>query len=114
MKHVQVVQIGKLGYSQEKYGIVASGFSGRHIFSTAKKLAQEVKALECPLIINQPGVKGRKDDPWVLVVVKDVQVHLILDEYRYDLDIEFRWLNEPPAEMIDKYKTYVKLKKNSD
>ena len=57
---------------------------------------------------------GRKDDSWLLVVVKDVQVHLILDEYRYDLDLEFRWLNKPPPEMIAKWNMYRKLKKKSD
>ena len=39
MKHVQVVQLGELGFKAERYAIVSSGFSGRHIFSTAKKLS---------------------------------------------------------------------------
>ena len=57
---------------------------------------------------------GRKDDSWLLVVVKDVQVHLLVDEYRYDLDLEYRWLNRPPPEMIAKFNMYRKLKKKSD
>jgi hypothetical protein len=36
---------------------------------------------------------------------------LILDTYREELDLEFRWLNEPPAEMIKRHKMYLKLKK---
>ena len=40
MKDIQVVQLKKLGFSQESYAIVCSGFSGRHLFSTAKKLVQ--------------------------------------------------------------------------
>ena len=40
-------------------------------------------------------------------------MNLILDEYREDLDLEFRWLNEPPPEMINKWKLYGKLKKRS-
>jgi ribosomal silencing factor RsfS len=114
MKHVQVVQLGELGYNAERFAIVSSGFSGRHIYSTAKKLAQLVKAVECPLIVNQPKVMGRKDDSWLLVSVKDVQVHMIVDDYRYDLDLEFRWLNPPPPDMIAAYKMYNKLKKKSD
>ena len=70
--------------------------------------------MECPLFTNKPKVMGRKDDSWLLVVVKDVQVHLLVDDYRYDLDLEFRWLNRPPPEMIAKYKQYVNLKKKSD
>jgi hypothetical protein len=57
---------------------------------------------------------GRKDDSWLLVSVKDVQVHMIVDDYRYDLDLEFRWLNPPPPEMLAAFKMYNKLKKKSD
>mmetsp|Transcript_19692 Transcript_19692/g.14143 ORF Transcript_19692/g.14143 Transcript_19692/m.14143 type:complete len:120 (+) Transcript_19692:630-989(+) len=60
------------------------------------------------------NLKGRKDDSWLMVVIKEVQVHIVLDEYREDLDLEFRWLNPPPQEMIHKWKTYETLKKKSD
>lgn len=49
-----------------------SGFSGRHLYSTAKKLVSELKALNCEQIVNYPTVRGSKDDSWLLVVVKDV------------------------------------------
>ena len=114
MKDIPVVQLKKLGFSQESYAIVASGFSGRHLYSTAKKLLQKLKALECPEIVNYPSIKGRKDDSWLLVGVKDVQVHFLLQEYRYELDLEFRWLNRPPEEMVNKWRVYEKLKKRSD
>ena len=78
MKDIQVVQLKKLGFSQESYAVVASGFSGRHLYSTAKKLVQKLKQLECPEIVNYPTVRGRKDDSWLLVGVKDVQVHFLL------------------------------------
>jgi ribosomal silencing factor RsfS len=61
-----------LGFNQEKYAIVASGFSGRHLFSTAKKLIQLLKQLDCNEIVNYPTVRGTKSDSWLLVVVKDV------------------------------------------
>ena len=59
-------------------------------------------------------MNGSKSDSWLLVVVKEVQVHFLLEEYRYELDLEFRWLNEPPLEMHKKWKLYEKLKRRSD
>jgi hypothetical protein len=56
---------------------------------------------------------GRKDDSWILVPIKEVQVHIILNDYRDELDLEFRWLNPPPQEMINKWKLYEKLGKKS-
>ena len=38
---------------------------------------------------------------------------MILDDYREDLDLEFRWLNPPPEEMINKWKIYGKLGRRS-
>ena len=35
-------------------------------------------------------------------------------DYREELDLEFRWLNEPPPEMIKKWELYERLKKRSD
>ena len=78
LKDIQVVQLKKLGYSQENYAIVCSGYSPRHLYSTAKKLASEVKALDCLKIVNPPKVCGSKQDSWLLVCVKEVQVHFIL------------------------------------
>lgn len=114
MKQIQVVHLKKLGFSEESYAVVASGFSGRHLWSTAKKLVQEVKANECEQITNPVGVSGSKTDSWLLVKVKDVAVHLLLDEYRYDLDLEHRWLNPPPDELLKEHKVYEKLKRQSD
>lgn len=47
----------------------------------------------------------------MMVVVKQVQVHFILEEFRDELDLEFRWLNPPPAEMQKKWRIYKKLKR---
>ena len=38
MKDIQVVNLESLGFSQEKFAIVCSGFSAKHLHSTAKKL----------------------------------------------------------------------------
>ena len=73
MKDISVVNLKALGRtSMENYAIVCSGFSGRHLFHTAKTLVSEVKALKCPQIVNIPKVAGRKDDSWILVSVKEV------------------------------------------
>lgn len=42
----------------------------------------------------------------MMVCVKEVQVHMILESYRDELDLEFRWMNNPPQEMIDRWKLY--------
>ena len=63
---------------------------------------------------KKPKVLGAKSESWLLVVIKEVQVHFLLEEYRYDLDLEFRWLNRPPPEMHKKWKMYEKLKRRSD
>ena len=82
--------------------------------STAKKLKTEVNKLDAPDLIKAPTVMGSKSDSWLLVVIKEVQVHFLLEEYRYDLDLEFRWLNPPPQEMIKKWKLYEKMKRRSE
>ena len=61
--------------------------------------------------MNLPKICGSKDDSWILIVVKEVQVHMILSEYREELDLEFRWMNPPPPEMNKKWKIYEKLKR---
>ena len=73
MKEISVVNLKALGRTHaENYAIVASGYSMRHLYNTAKILCQEVKALQCPEIINIPKVLGRKDDSWVMVSIKEI------------------------------------------
>lgn len=84
------------------------------MFSTAKKLKSEIVKCNIPELTKAPKVLGSKSDSWLLVVIKEVQVHFLLEEYRYDLDLEFRWLNPPPPEMKKKWKMYEKLKRRSE
>ena len=73
MKQMKVVNLKALERGQaENYAIVCSGFSMKHLYSTAKTLLQQVKALECAEIVNIPTLCGTKDDSWLMVVVKDV------------------------------------------
>ena len=46
-----------------------------------------------------------------MIVVKDVAVHLVLNDYRHELDLEHRWLNPPPEEMTDAFHIYEKAGK---
>ena len=101
MKEIKVINFNHpdVKFQQtEQFAIVCSGFSGRHIFSTGKALVSEMKKLDCKEFKNLPRVIGRKDDMWVMIVVKEIQVHLIIDEFREDLGLEFRWLNPPTPE----------------
>ena len=41
-------------------------------------------------------------------------MHILLEEYRYEIDLEFRWLNDPPPEMVKKWELYEKAKKKGD
>ena len=84
------------------------------MWSTAKKLKQEVNKLGLDELPRNASVAGSKSDSWLLIVIKEVQVHFLLEEYRYDLDLEFRWLNEPPPEMHKKWKLYEKMKRRSE
>ena len=73
MKDVSVINLKALGRtSMENYAIVCSGFSVKHLYNTAKTLCSEVKKLKCPEIVNIPTVAGRKDDSWMLVVIKEI------------------------------------------
>ena len=84
------------------------------MWSTAKKLKQEVNKLGLDELPRNASVAGSKSDSWLLIVIKEVQVHFLLEEYRYDLDLEFRWLNKPPPEMVKKWKLYEKMKRRGD
>ncbi len=72
MKDIQVVNLANLGYNAEKFGIVCSGFSSRHLFSTAKKLKTEVNKLDIADMVKPPKVLGSKSDSWLLVVIQEV------------------------------------------
>ena len=60
MKDIQVVNLEALGRSQEKFGIVSSGFSARHLFSTAKKLKEEVNRLDIADLRYPAKIMGGK------------------------------------------------------
>lgn len=85
----------------------------KHLYNTAKILNAQIKSLNCPEIVNTPTIAGRKDDSWFMLTIKEIQVHMILYDYREELDLEFRWLNPPPKEMFNKWHLYEKMGKRS-
>ena len=117
MKDIQVVNLEQRGYNLEKFGIVCSGFSSKHLHSTAKTLKNQINKLDLVRMGKLPSpikMAGQKSSSWLTLSVKEVQVHMLLEEYRYEIDLEFRWLNEPPPEMKKKWTLYEKAKKRGD
>jgi len=47
-----------------------------------------------------------KSEPWLLVSVKEISVHLFLPDYREQLNIERRWFDKIPREVEDAYAFY--------
>lgn len=88
------------------FAILGSCFSPRHIHHVAKDLCKEVKELRCRDIVNPPRVAGRKDEPWVMVVVKEISVFLFLPDVREEMDIESRWFDPIPKEVWDNFHYY--------
>lgn len=72
MKNLKVVNLRALKRNGEDYAIIASGFSMRHIYQTAKILVKQLKELKCPEIKVLPTIAGSKDDSWLLVTVKEI------------------------------------------
>uniref|UniRef100_A0A7S3FUW0 Uncharacterized protein n=1 Tax=Strombidium rassoulzadegani TaxID=1082188 RepID=A0A7S3FUW0_9SPIT len=114
MKDIKIVNMRAIKKNTEDYAVICSGFSMRHLYSTAKTLVRQMKALGCDDIKVLPTISGTKDDSWLLVTIKEVQVHFILADYRDELDLEFRWMNPPPPEMKKKWKMYQNLKKKGN
>lgn len=54
---------------------------------------------------------GRKDEPWILVMVKEIGVFLFLPDVREEIDIEGKWFNEVTKEMWDQF-NLGKMRKN--
>ena len=86
-----------------KFAILGSWFSSRHLHKVGKTLWSEVKKLDWDEIINKPRVMGRKDEPWILISIKEIGVILFLPDVREEIDIEGKWFNEITKEMWDQF-----------
>jgi hypothetical protein len=60
-------------------------------------------------------VLGRKDDEWLIVVIKEIGIHMMLQNCREDINLEERWFDViPPREIhefnLDTGKSSIKKK----
>ena len=46
---------------------------------------------------------GRHDDLWVMVTVKEIDVHFFLPEIREEMDLEVKWFEKTPQEFYDEF-----------
>ena len=79
MKDISVVNLKEANHNKtSNFAIIATGFSGKHIYNTSKTLLKEIKNLECKEIVNIPSVSGAKGGTWMYLQVKEVQVHMLV------------------------------------
>lgn len=46
---------------------------------------------------------GRKDDEWILVEFGDFDIHIMTEEERKEMDLEWKWNNPVSEERVEKY-----------
>lgn len=95
-KDVEVYDLVALNKSQlADIGILATGYSNRHVFKTAKALSKEMEKLDEGLLRNAPRVHGRKDDEWVMFCIgTKFIIHLMTENAKEDAAIADKWLDQ--------------------
>jgi ribosomal silencing factor RsfS len=63
--------------------------------------------------VNLPTVRGRKDEPWIMVDVKEIAVILFLPELRKEMDIEKTLFEPVPKPIMDSFLYYESKKSKS-
>jgi hypothetical protein len=61
--------------------------------------------------VTLPTIHGRKEDLWVFITVKEVQVHFILEEFRDILELENKLVEQIPEEEMEDYLKWNKIPK---
>lgn len=98
--------------NRRRYSIIGSCFSSRHCWKTglelknafnknilrAKKQGQHQKKDNITALLN-----GNKDDEWTLVEYKDFEVSLMTEEQREAVDLEWKWNNPVPEEVVERH-----------
>ena len=95
-KDIQIFDLVALNKNQlADIGILATGYSNRHVFKAAKTLSKEMEKLDEGLLRNEPRVHGRKDDEWVMICIgTKFIIHLMTENAREDAAIEDKWLDQ--------------------
>lgn len=47
-----------------------------------------------------PTIAGRKEEEWLLLRIKDVSVNILTEDYRAEMNLEERYMEEPTEEEI--------------
>lgn len=95
-KDIQVFDLIELKKNQlGDIGIIASGYSHRHVYKAAKILSKEMEKLNEGILNNPPRIHGRKDDEWVMLCIgTKYMIHLLTENAREDAAIEDKWLDQ--------------------
>lgn len=95
-KDIQIFDLIQLNKNQlADVGILATGYSNRHVYKAAKTLSKEMEKLEEGILRNAPRVHGRKDDEWVMICIGSrFMIHLMTENAREDAAIEDKWLDQ--------------------
>lgn len=95
-KDIKIFDLIELKKSQlADIGIIATGYSHRHVYKSAKTLSKEMEKLEEGILKNLPRVHGRKDDEWVMICIGTKYIiHLMTENAREDAAMEDKWLDQ--------------------
>ena len=118
LKDIEVFDLKELGKDQmAEWGILATGFSNRHLYKAAKSFVREMEKLDEGLLKNAPKVHGRKDDEWILVCAgRAVHIHLFTENTRRDVALADKWKDQVycfnDERLIDDIETKIKKHEN--
>ncbi len=113
-KDVTVFNLKKMGWrGHADYSIVCTGYSPRHLHKIGRLLLEEVKKLNCEQLKYTPHIAGRKEDEWLLIRIQDVVVNLFTQDYRDEIDIEQRYMDDPTQEDIEELQESLRLRKRA-
>ena len=95
-KDIQIFDLIQLNKNQlGDVGIIATGYSHRHVYKAAKTLKKEMEKLDEGILRNVPRVHGRKDDEWVMVCIgTKFMIHLMTENAREDAALEDKWMDQ--------------------
>lgn len=95
-KDIEVFDLVELNKNQlADIGILATGYSNRHVYKAAKTLSKEMEKLDEGILKNEARVHGRKDDEWVMICIgTKFVIHLMTENAREDAAIGDKWMDQ--------------------
>lgn len=100
--------------NRKRYSIIGSCFSARHCWKTAIELKnafnKNILHRSPKRGPNSPKVDtitalmtGGKDEEWTMVEYKDFEISLMTEEQREAVDLEWKWNNPVPDEVVERH-----------